>query len=84
MEGRKMDNCGKRLGIALTTVAITLGLNAVAVVSGVAEHTYGHLFGTEANTRLEGAYERQSSPNVVAKAKRSECDKRSHPKPVRG
>ena len=41
-----MDSCGKRLGIALTTVVIALGLNVVAVVSGVAEHTYGHLLET--------------------------------------
>jgi hypothetical protein len=41
-----MDSCGKRLGIALTTVVIALGLNVVAVVSGVAEHTYGYLLET--------------------------------------
>ena len=71
MEGRKMDSCGKRLRIALMTLAITVGLNAVAVVSGVAERTYGYLLGTGASTPLEGAAERPSGPVELPGAFRS-------------
>jgi hypothetical protein len=84
MEGHKMDSCGKRLRIALTTVVITLGLNAVAVVSGLGEHTYRYLLGTETSARLEGAVERPSSPYLSAKVTTSKCDKMPHPKPARG
>lgn len=79
-----MSSYGKRLGIALTTLVITLGLNAVAVVSGVAEHTYGYLLGTGTSTRLEGVDERRPDRNLIAKAKKSECPKNAHPKAVRG
>ena len=40
-----MDACTKRLGIALLIVAVTIGLNAYAVVSGFADTFYGSLFG---------------------------------------
>lgn len=79
-----MDSCGKRLRIVLTTAVITLGLNAVTVVSGVAERTYGYLLGSGANTHLERANERQSGPNLIAKVRTTECAKKRHPKPVRG
>jgi hypothetical protein len=40
-----MHNSGKRLGIAMATVVVVLGLNAFAVLSGVADSTYASLFG---------------------------------------
>jgi hypothetical protein len=42
-----MYNSGKRLGIAMATVVVVLGLNAFAVLSGVADSTYGRLFGNQ-------------------------------------
>lgn len=38
-----MDACRKRLGIALLIVAVTIGLNAYAVVSGFADSFYSGL-----------------------------------------
>jgi hypothetical protein len=42
-----MDNSGKRLGIAMLTVVVVLGLNAFAVLSGAADGTYGRLFSNQ-------------------------------------
>ncbi len=47
-----MDNSGRRLGIALLTVVVVLGLNAFAVLSGVADSTYGSLFGYQPGSYL--------------------------------
>jgi hypothetical protein len=38
-----MDACSKRLGIALLIVAVTIGLNTYAVVSGFADNFYSRL-----------------------------------------
>lgn len=38
-----MDACTKRLGIALLIVAVAIGLNAYAVVSGFADGFYSRL-----------------------------------------
>ena len=46
-----MDACTKRLGIALLVVAVTIGLNAYAVVSGFADTFYGNLFGAPSESR---------------------------------
>ncbi|MGD2074803.1 MAG: hypothetical protein PVG38_07780 [Gammaproteobacteria bacterium] len=76
-----MDSCGKRLGIALTTVVLVLGLNALAVVSGVADHAYGRLLGAEPGVRVADAAARPVRPGLIAKA--AECAGR-YPKPVSG
>ena len=47
-----MDACMKRLEIALLIVAVTIGLNAYAVVSGLADNFYSGL--------LQPAAEQQS------------------------
>jgi len=72
-EGRKMDGCGRRLRIALATVVIILGLNAMAVVSGIAEHTYAHILGTGTTPRLAGADKRQSGRTLIAQDKMARC-----------
>jgi len=66
-----MDGCGKRLRIALATVVIVLGLNALAVVSGIAEHPYASVLGIETSHRLAGADECRSGRNLIAKDKTS-------------
>jgi hypothetical protein len=77
-----MDSCGKRLAIALTTVVLVLGLNALVVVSGIADHAYGRLHDAEPGVRVGGvAAARQVRPDLIAKA--AECAGR-HPKPVSG
>ena len=42
-----MHNSGKRLGIAMATVVVVLGLNALAVLSGAADGAYGRVFGNQ-------------------------------------
>ena len=55
-----MHNSGKRLGVAMATVVVVLGLNAFAVLSGVAAGAYGLVFGHQptdylAATRADAA-----------------------------
>jgi len=55
-----MHNSGKRLGVAMATVVVVLGLNAFAVLSGVAAGAYGLVFGRQptdypAATRADAA-----------------------------
>ena len=66
-----MYNSGKRLGIAMATVVVVLGLNAFAVLSGVADSTYGRLFGNQPADYLVAARADAAGPDVVSSAK--EC-----------
>ena len=76
-----MDSSGKRLGIALTAVVVALALNTVAVVSGIADHPYGRLFGSESSTRVADANAEASGPVLMVEA--AECAS-PYPKPVLG
>jgi len=47
-----MDNSGKRLGIAMLTVVVVLGLNALAVMTGTVNSTYARWFGDQPERHL--------------------------------
>ncbi len=72
-----MDNCGKRLGIAMTVVVVLLALNALAVITGAADRTYGRLLGTGASPRVAGVDANPAALQRLAKA--ADCVQ-SHPK----
>ena len=60
-----MDACTKRLGIALLVVAVTIGLNAYAVVSGFADTFYGNLFGAPSeSSRVADVHHLEAAPVV--------------------
>jgi hypothetical protein len=79
-----MDGCGKRLRIALATVVIVLGLNAVAVVSGIAEHPHASVLGIGASHRLARADECRSGRNLIAKDRTSWRAIKPHSATIRG
>jgi hypothetical protein len=66
-----MHNSGKRLGIAMATVVVVLGLNAFAVLSGVADNTYGRLFGYQPADYLVATRVDTAAPEPASSAK--EC-----------
>jgi len=72
-----MDNTGRRLGVAMLTVVVVLGLNAVAVLSGSADDAYAMLFGEQSHPRLATVHIEQAAPAVVSSP--AECV-RSRPK----
>ena len=75
-----MDGCEKRLGIALTVVALVLGMNVLAVVTGAADGAYERLLGYDSAHRLAA---RDSNPATLMRlSKGVECPQ-SRPKPMR-
>ena len=74
-----MENSGKRLGIAMATVVVVLGLNAFAVLSGAADGAYGRVFGNQSSDYLVATRADTAAPEPVSSA--TECPQ-SGPKPL--
>ena len=66
-----MHNSGKRLGIAMATVVVVLGLNAFAVLSGAAAGAYGLVFGHQATDYLAATRADTAAPETGSSA--TEC-----------
>ena len=66
-----MHSSGKRLGIALATVVVVLGMNAFAVLTGAADSTYGRLFGYRPADFLVATPADIAGPGALSRAK--EC-----------
>lgn len=66
-----MDKSGKRLGVAMLTVVVVLGLNALAVLSGAADGTYSRLFGYQPDRDLVATRAETAAPEPVSSA--TEC-----------
>jgi hypothetical protein len=71
-----MDGILRRLGIAMATAVVLLGLNAVAVVSGLAEQSYARLLGAEGVDHSKVS--RATAPASVGAVQTGEC---AHPAP---
>ena len=63
-----MDKSGKRLGVAMLTVVVVLGLNAFAVLSGAADSTYARLFGYQPDRDLVATRAETAAPEPVSSA----------------
>lgn len=74
-----MHNSGKRLGIAMATVVVVLGLNAFAVLSGAADGAYGRVFGNQPADYLVATRADTAEPESGSSA--TECAQ-SGPKPL--
>jgi hypothetical protein len=74
-----MDNSGRRLGIALLTVVVMLGLNAFAVLSGFADSTYGSLFGYQPDSYLVATRADIAVAEPVTSAKECAQSRPKHP-----
>lgn len=61
-----MNNTGKRLGVAMLTVVVVLGLNAAAVLYGNADSTYARLSGYEPQPHLATMHRDEAAPAPVA------------------
>jgi hypothetical protein len=63
-----MHNSGKRLGVAMATVVVVLGLNAFAVLSGVATGAYGLVFAHQSSDYLAATRADTAAPQPGASA----------------
>ncbi len=66
-----MHSSGKRLGIAMATVVVVLGVNAFAVLTGAADSTYGRLFGYPPADYLVASHADIAASGALSSAK--EC-----------
>jgi hypothetical protein len=66
-----MHNSGKRLGVAMATVVVVLGLNAFAVLSGAAAGAYGLVFGNQPTDYLAATLADTAAPGPGSSA--TEC-----------